>query len=442
MGEAARDWVHEKQAHIIAYLANRDSTVVPDHIQRQIDDIRQARIAGDFRPSNTNHALLVASAKTALEKMIPATAKRRQYELRLADMIQHHVLPRYGDMDKTLEQLPRKLRECHDYGLVGLCPNGDVKHHWPAKCHQSKLCAHEARTESMRLSDRYLEPLARYLTDNPRAKLYYGVISPKNCALGDLHAYKRALFKAFSALNRRDVTKNMTGAVVVEEDPLGRGDQCWNVHLNVLAVVEGHFDYGEYRRQFAAAINHPDVDIEWIDEKKMRKKTERSMRRRAAQAGEPMRAPGRMEVIQFAFLELVKYTTKIAGSDHDETRTPGTKLVPGVAGTDPDGRLDARPMDQWEGATWYEWYRANRGFRRTRSYGVLYRVCDRCGHYGHTEGKCTEEPEPEPVTEWIGDMKWQPDRGSYELSIGLVPADKSTLLPFDSYEQNHERGPP
>lgn len=442
------NYIDRKKDAIESYLLARPKLhSIPDYLERDFADVHIAEAAAAFTVSGHHHELLIEQAKRQLESVLPGATARRRYELRLAAMIQRDVLPKYATLDRALGELPEKLRNCRDHGMVGLTAAGDVKHHWPSKCNQSKICAHEARGEAMRLTDRYLQPLFSYLADHQRARLQYLVISPRNVPIGELAEAKRDLFKAYSAVNRRALTKNVVGGVVVQEDPLGRGAASWNVHLNALIVVEGHFSWKAYRRAFADELGQADVQIEFIDEREMQRRTLAKLRRQAHAAGEPLRLPGRIEVIQAAFMELIKYVTKIAGSDHAGIAAgqSGGALQASTGADLENAKLplaEARPMDQWPGGLWFEWWMANKGFRRSRSYGVLYRVCDRCGSYHHSEIKCPLEPEPAPFVEWIGFQHWDDLIDIYVLSIDLIPADNFTIQSHDKLLDHTSRGPP
>ena len=414
MTDTAEQFLDQKLSALAAYVRGQDADRMsaPAHLGKDVDFLAEADRAGRFKPANWFHSHLVGQAKEKLERDLPGANDRRRYELKLADFIQHKVLPLYGGLDRGLAELPAKLRACRDSGLVGLTPQGDVKHRWPAKCNQSKLCAHEAREEGQRLAERYLQPVAAFLQDNPRAKLQYWVVSPLNVAPGGLHDAKRQLMKIHSRLNRRAVTKAVVGSVVVQEDPVGR-DGNWNVHLNVLALVDGHFDWAAYRRAFMDELEHDQIQIEFITEHEMKRRSIAKAERRAKKTGVAMLPINRHGVITDAFVELVKYTTKITGYDH---ATPAAAK-----------KREAPPMYAWSRSMWFEWYRSNQRFRRTRSYGVLYRVCDTCGSYDHAAAACGDAPESAPQIEWIGAKTWHDFETGYRVHIDLIPAHNSTI---------------
>jgi hypothetical protein len=423
---------NQKLNAIARFVRNADRAQVslPNHLLNDLEYVEEAQRARAFRVENLLQLQMVTEAKAILERSLPSASDRRRYELKLADMIQHKVLPLYGDIDPNLKELPAKLRACRDSGLVGVTAQGDVKHRWPDKCNQSKLCAHEAREEGQRLADRYLRPVSNFLNDQKRAKLQYWVISPLNVAPENLHDAKRQLLEIYSRLNRRAITKNVAGSVVVQEDPVSKDGKQWNVHLNVLALVNGHFSWGDYRRAFMNELGHDQLQIEFITEHRMRQKSAAKAARRAKQAGVPSLPMTRYQVITDAFVELVKYITKITGHNNKAASETGELS-------------EAPPMYAWTAHQWYEWYRANKGFRRTRSYGVLFRVCDRCGSYEHSEKDCGHDCAPEPEVEWIGSIEWQDFESGYCHSIDLIPAHKSASeYHYQPSFDRQNRGPP
>ena len=410
--------------------ADRAQVSLPNHLLNDLDYVEDARSARAFRVENLLQLKMVTETKAILERSLPGASDRRRYELKLADMIQHKVIPLYGDIDPFLRELPPKLRACRDSGLVGVTAQGDVKHRWPEKCNQSKLCAHEAREEGQRLAERYLRPVSNFINDHKRAKLQYWVISPLNVAPENLHDAKRQLFQIYSRLNRRAITKNVAGSLVVQEDPVSKDGKQWNVHLNVLALVNGHFSWGDYRRAFMDELGHSDLQIEFITEHEMRRRSQAKAQRRAKITGTHSLPMNRHQVITDAFVELVKYITKITGFDHNNKSETGELS-------------EAPPMYAWTAQQWYEWYRANKGFRRTRSHGVLFRVCDRCGSYQHSEKDCDQDAELEPDIEWIGSIDWQDFESGYSHSIDLIPAHKSASeYHYQPSFDRQKRGPP
>lgn len=221
---------------------------------------------------------------------------------------------------------------------------------------------------------------------------------------------------------------------------MAAGDESWNVHLNVLAVVAGQFDWGDFRREFANMWGDDDVQIDFVTEHRMMELSRRKRARRGL--SEPVT---RESMLIDACNEMVKYVCKIVGSDH--ASLDGVS-PPSASNSDKGERAgnlqdeseglhslrSARPMDEWKPECWFEWYQANKGFRRTRSYGELYN---------------TPEPEIEELAvHAFGFVKLDTGdsaRFRYELStpsIDLIPADKFANENHASHYFDHYGGPP
>lgn len=406
--------------------------------QAALDAIEQLNQMREFRVRDRDHLQVLIQARREIEMEIVPMAKRREFENRLAYFIATKVKPIYKHHDASIADLPEKLSNCRTCGRIGVNPQGDKRFFWDHKCNQGKLCPDEARYEASRLSEVYIPEILAQCRANKRIKLQKLVISPRNVPLGQLHETKRKLFQVFSNLNRRAVGKNLVGSLVTQEDPLAAGyapggGTSWNVHLNALILVGGHFDWGEYRREFANAWGDDDVQVDFKTEKDMWRLSEG----RQKNQGIPLT---RELVLMDAIREMVKYATKITGSDHDGTPKRKPKIIKrrqrddhvwiGTGGVE----LEAAPMDEWQAADWFEWWRSNKGFRRTRSYGSLYRF------------EKVELPEAEncqPIA--LINLNASQRAFFYEISgcpIDLIPADNFANSPPDYYPFDHYRGPP
>ena len=165
------------------------------------------------------------------------------------------------------------------------------------------------------------------------------------------------------------------GAICVLEAPLGSA-RDWNVHLNVVLVVDGFLDYKELREHW-----HWNVE----------------MRKLAT-------GPG---VVRGALCELIKYAVAATVAKSAEKAEAATRTRDGRERTPPP------PMLEWTGAELLEWVLAMRAFRRTRTYGCLFRL-------------------KKPAAEDLGQIVWlgRIDHNGYGylLSSALlesIPEDKS-----------------
>ena len=133
----------------------------------------------------------------------------------------------------------------------------------------------------------------------------------------------------------------IAGALVVQESPLG-GYRDWHVHLNVIFVVRGSINYGKLRSRWGANLE--------IDQ---------------VAAGKHLSETQRADAMRCALTELIKYpvtamAVKSAKKALQHSRDPDRPPAPGM--------LD------YSGSELLEWMRGQRGHRRTRSYGCLFKV--------------------------------------------------------------------
>jgi hypothetical protein len=356
-------------------LAERiEQTRVDDHLAAAHDlwQLRQdqVRAAGQFgsvfqdelTQQRRSYLSLIPDtlhASAQLELDLPAYSDRAEIRRRLATKIAGEVLPGY--CPRWLESYPEKLRSARQTGCFGLRRDtGRPIIYWDEKAGLSRLCPDDAREESQRLKRRVLEPLQAAQADG--ASLDYVVFTTPNAKPGDLRHGMQAIYRRF----RKMLPKfpQIKGALCVLEAPLGQA-RDWNVHLNVILVSRGFVNWGELR-----AAWHWNLEIRRLP-----------------------KAPG---AISGALAELIKYavTATVSKSEDHAARSP------------------APPMLEWSGTELTEWLCAMHAFRRTRTYGVLYRL---------------PEPEPDvgPIV-WLGQVRMQ--HGRYVHAIPLldsIPEDKS-----------------
>lgn len=423
-------------------LRHPGSHAIPDHLERRLRDVFIREEVVQFGIRDKSHGAQVALIKAQIARdMIPAAARHR-FHRSLADMIKLQVQPL--NLDHRMPDVVKRLENCHETGQVGIDPSGELHYHWPEKCRFSKFCPWEARLESQRLAERYIPPLLETLATTPGSKLQKIVISPRNIPAGELAGWMRKIFKIYVDLSRRkefrisrkDSPGPILGSIVVQEAPLGRDPDTWNVHINVIQIVVGRFPWARYRAAWAAALGQDDCQMDFKVEHQMRAITKKRLEKRGINT--PV---GRLEILTYAFLEMVKYSAKIAGSDHgDESSRAGGALAKDKPDVGCDAKepvfsekrvtlAEALPMDRWPPLRWLEWYRANCGFRRTRSYGCLYNVPE-------------PEPEEQPVINYMAEVSWDVLKESYVIFVSLIPADNFTFRGPEKVDNWHETGPP
>jgi hypothetical protein len=319
-------------------------------------------------------------AQEQLELDLPGYSLHHTIRRLLAQALKDRVLPLCGA--KWVHNYIDRLQGARWSGAYGYSLKaGKAVMFWDDKAGLSRLCPDDAREEAQRLSRKVLDPLEALQADSHA--LHYGVLTSPNAAPGGLRREMVAICRRFrkSILKAKHadgslVFPEIKGALCVLEAPLGSA-RDWNVHLNVIFVVKGYFDYEKLRR-----IWHWNLEI-----------------RKLAQG------PG---VVRGALSELIKYAVaatvaKSAQKADLESRDEGARPPP-------------PPMLEWTGGELLEWLRAMRGFRRTRTYGCLFRL---------------KKPKAEDLGQivWLGRVDYR--GGRYRLSSALldsIPEDKSIGL--------------
>lgn len=166
------------------------------------------------------------------------------------------VLDRYAlqdDLVDTLKQtkkhkhLVKRVAECHRSFRHKVCGNN---HQWaqPAKSCNCRLCPHDQRKRSLRLSHRWSEFLMK------RHDLRYVVFSERNSA--DLHEGITSLYSAWKRLRASGLWKQAAeGSIAVLEVTYNREEKTWHPHLNVL--FEGDYiPFEALRQEWSEATRH------------------------------------------------------------------------------------------------------------------------------------------------------------------------------------------
>jgi hypothetical protein len=342
--------------------------------------------------------------------------KHRHVEHLLSQYICLDILPNVaagGDwkLHRELQELSYKFLFCRQQGPFGISGDGKLVIAWHEKCGASKYCPDEARNEAQRLRERYVPARAFVETgDHSRTilehvkrggRVYKAVISPPNYPAGRLregmkYEMKRFRDRAIRAVAGGRNKWSIDGALVIQEAPLGR-DRDWNIHLNVLLLTRGWFDYKGFQAAFGCSLK--------------------------------VRQHDRFDDIGIArlFNEIIKYSTR---------------TVPEKSS---DGNHDIAPsMIEWTPAEFLEWHKAQKGFRRTRPYGCLHGVGKPARQFTLPTrwiGKATYQ-EARYAVQWasdtfalaMDDAMWHAENGD----LFLIRGDNSTTR----RRQNGMRGPP
>ena len=254
----------------------------------------------------------------------------------------------YCEVNHMYPDLVDKMRTCRMSGTYGYQPsdaNPKVIVAWDRKCGLTRLCPDEAREEQQRIAERYAPPAVKWQRDKRRRQIQYCVLTWPNVAPTALARFKRLMAKHVAAWLKSKVCASVKGALVTQEDPLA-ADGDWNVHTNLLLLVEGKFDWSAARKDWHKRTRelfdteHRDFQVHFVD----------------VTGGD----------IERTIRELCKYSVKHISAKADGTLDHQATLLRPAS--------DAPPLTDWPPERFIEWWKAGKNFRRTRSYGVLYKV--------------------------------------------------------------------
>jgi len=337
---------------------------------RQLQMFESVELGAVFQHQDTGEvesyahwAPTALQAQEQLEVALPGLSERHCTRQALADVFEQRALPEAREQQLTvkyvLDVVERLRRARHTFTWGYSLAKGKSVVLWDEKAGLSRLCPDDAREETQRLARRVLGPLEAAQEDG--CALHYLVLTSPNAAPGGLRKENVAICKRFRRLILQSGEfPEIKGALTVLEAPLG-SNRDWNVHLNVILVTRGGMNlYERLRHKWRWNIGGA---------------------RRLA------RGPG---VVKGALCELIKYAATATVTKSQEKAAKAATLRDGTP------RAPPPPMLEWTGAELLEWLRAMRGFRRTRTYGCLFRL---------------KKPEPEDLGQviWLG-------RGSHDGS--------------------------
>ena len=322
-----------------------------------------------IEPSSENAQALF----TLFTEQTPQWARRQQTQLELAERI--YALGLQLNRPDFIKR-GKDMQFCRQHGIWGHREDGKNVVAWDHKCNDTRLCPHEAAHESNRLCDQYIPAMMKFLQEKPNRRAYYVVLAPPNYPPGKLKDGKQdsfnqlknclhltldacpVKFQGHRVVKSRKRTMPafpmIKGVLAILEDPLSTHDN-WNVHINVVLLVEGAFDYAQFRAVWGHHL--------YIKEMK------------------------RSELyIRKTLNEAIKYSAQHVGEKSKQKQDQRQSQAPALINYT-DERLA-------------EWIDAQHGFRRVRSYGCLYRI----------ENKEAESVQYSKVT-WCGEVQFK--RGRY-----------------------------
>lgn len=374
----------ERMMRELDWISPLEVTDSHEERARQIDQAAEFGATYEHQGETHSFASLAPAALEANEQLsleLTGYSLRAAIRVALAEKLEREVLP-YAP-EEWLQSYPERLRGARQSAHWGIrVSDGKLIAYWDAKAGLSRLCPDDAREEAMRLRRRVKPAFDELRKSGHRFGSF--VFTMPNYAPGKLRQGMKAMFERFKrcVLHAKDqdgepLFPAIKGAIVVLEAPLG-AYRDWNVHLNVILCVKGFLDFEQLRRAWYWNFEH----MCWIGD-----------------------APGAFEG---AFAEMIKYAVAATVAKSAEHAAAGKTRAP--------------PMLEWTRDELLEWLRAMHGFRRTRTYGVLYGL---------------EEPEAEDMGEivWLGTIRWQ--GGRYVRRCALldsIPEDKfSGLSPAERW---------
>lgn len=348
------------------YFAGRGSRIDLDHY----DELEETRT----RQYKRGEAQTVLELYDAVEERGVGYLERARAREALAHYLRDTVAAAYPWVYQYRE-LADALQQARQHGLWGvgdraledgntLEPNLAIE--WTGRVGQVKLCPDDAREESARVAGVYVPRLEQLIKDG--CEVRYCVFTFPNSPRGFLKADIYGIIEHFkrAILLRRDDGTSATrfndpkrtfgyikGALATVEAPLSAKGE-WNVHLNVMLVCSDRPDYKALRDAWGEGIQ---AEFKTV----------------------PLGAE------RAALRELVKYPLKAISLKSEEKAASGSR---------------APPVIEWPAEAFHEWWGAHKGFRRTRSWGLLYA--------GNIED--SYRPIDRHSIEWLGKLWLSPAR--------------------------------
>lgn len=317
------------------WLCNSWSTEAPPHVlaaQRQLERYETASESHwlDWSAEELQGLLQQVDQQRLV---FEAEDEHANVRMAVARYLETVVVPTIR-FDERVWKLPRRLREARQTGTCMYRPS-DQKWMtiWDTKAELPLLCPDDAREEAMRVQRRYVPAMAAWQQAEPGRAIHKAVLTWENFRPGKLRQGMQLMFKAFKKLMKR--FPQIKGSLVTLEAPLSQY-RDWNVHLNVLLLCDGFLDYGTL-----AAAWHWQVEIRRV-------------------RPDPKSEETYEGALERELREIVKYPVQ---------------CMPSKSAAHAQ-RSPAPAMLDWTAPEWLEWWDAHQKFRRTRSYGVLFKLKD------------------------------------------------------------------
>lgn len=338
-----------------------------------------------------------------LEALFVPYAERRRAELALADMLDNagwQALNANPSWAYDYGSLVSRMRACRQAGSWGIAGDGSARVLWDDKCGLTRLCPDEAREEAVRFAERYTPALEGWRAARKGRALHYSVLTWPNIARGALAEMKRAMATSVRAWLKLPELEGVAGAVCAQEDPLSASGE-WHIHTNLILAVEGRFVWGDARRA-------------WY----------RLTRKLFPQSQSDFQVHfSRIRNARTAVAELLKYSVKHVTGGGGSGMGQGKIAAPRASGAAESAQKAAPGLADWPPDAFAEWWTAGLRFRRSRSYGCLYRV------------KTPEKAEKAETdqTRWLGRVQWQ--SGFYGLIVRSGASSSISLIQANNFSR-------
>lgn len=230
LGQQRADWLaaHPFDDRLPGWLMPPARDVTPPADLEQIRALAQAR-------SDIDHAL-----NTVRDGSRTGYRQRRAIERRLA-----RELRSWG-----YDDLAERMEHCRLSGEWGEGEQGGKLKKvvaWSYKCGLVKLCPDEARAEQRRLVRRYKPEIKKWKQARWTRRVHKAVITWPNIPAGELAGFIRRMPREVAKLLKKFPA--VQGVLQTIEAPLSaRGD--WNLHDNVLILVDGLFNWRALREEW------------------------------------------------------------------------------------------------------------------------------------------------------------------------------------------------
>ena len=375
---------------------NPEATTIPSHFAPLFNAEERRFQAEVFRPKTRTQVDQAKLIKKEIEAELPDRNKRREQENKLADYVEAEIQPlgpiyfsRGDSMGCDYPQaIVEKLRSCRTDGTLAMNQGGKKIVFYTEKCGYSKFCPDEARQETQRLSETDIPAINAFLNQDRRHTFQYAVFTLPNYPAGDLEFGLKDIRERWNRLRALKCMESVAGVRIVLEAPLSAHDD-WNIHLNVMLLINGPFDWKAVREAWGFNIHFESAE-----------QMERKTRQKLMRQGVDVSGMTTATVLAHAYLEICKYAGAPVSSKSDQKAAEGTSKAP--------------PMIEWPPERFREFWVGMKGFRRSWANGILFDA------HGYRWTVATDDLRKA----WLGEAKLSTALAASTWRRGDSPLDK------------------